>query len=69
MNTLDTAAPQVDLQHEQDLAGVVQSSKFLLVLIVLAALLFTLGSMPGVRTVTLVFVWHVTASYTGSLQA
>ncbi|KAL3161410.1 hypothetical protein ABBQ32_010300 [Trebouxia sp. C0010 RCD-2024] len=43
MDPLDTAAPKIDLQHEQDLAGVVQSSKFLSVLIVLAALLFTLG--------------------------
>lgn len=53
MDPLDTAAPKIDLQHEQDLAGVVQSSKFLSVLIVLAALLFTLGSMPRVWTSTL----------------
>lgn len=40
---MDTAAPQVVLQHQQDLAGAVQSSRFLSVLIALAALLFALG--------------------------
>lgn len=61
MDPLDTAAPKVDLQDEQDLAGVVQSSKFLLVLIVLAALLFTLGSTLRVRTSALGYFWHITA--------
>ena len=44
MDTVDTAALKVDLRHEQDLAGVVQSSQFLSILITLAALLFTLGT-------------------------
>lgn len=44
METVDSAAPKVDLQHQQDLAGVVQSPNFLSVLIALAALLFTIGT-------------------------
>ena len=44
MDTVGTVTPKVDLQHEQDLAGVVQSSQFLSILIALAALLFTLGT-------------------------
>ena len=51
METVDSAAPKVDLQHEQDLAGVVQSSQFLSILIALATLLFTLGTaMLGTTT-------------------
>lgn len=44
METVDSAAPKVDLQHQQDLAGAVQSPNFLSVLIALATLLFTLGT-------------------------
>ena len=44
METIDSAAPKVDLQHQQDLAGVVQSPNFLAVLIALATLLFTIGT-------------------------
>ena len=58
MDTLDTAAPKIDLQHEQDFASVVQSPTFLSVLIGLAALLFTLGTVPGVRAVTLCIPWQ-----------
>ncbi len=43
MEGFDQAAPQVDLQHEQDLAGALQSSKFLSILAGLAVLLFVLG--------------------------
>ena len=43
---MDTVAPQVDLQHQQDLAGALQSSRFLSVLIALAGLLFALGGPP-----------------------
>ena len=50
MDTVDTAAPKVDLQHEQDLAGIVQSSQFLSILIALATLLFTLGTAMLVTT-------------------
>lgn len=44
MDSLDQTVPQVDLQHERDLAAAVQSSKFLSILGGLALLLLVLGA-------------------------
>ena len=43
MDSLDQAAPRVDLHNEQDLAGALQSSRFLMILASLAVLLLVLG--------------------------
>lgn len=43
MDPVDNAAPNVDFSDQQDLAGVVQSYRFLSILIGLAVVLFVVG--------------------------